>query len=401
MENDGRITPPRDMERPVSELMRYISSVTTLNPGDVICCGTNHQGLGSMQDGDEMITSVSGIGSYTLHVKDSLEREWQRGIDREAGAQVIASAQHPVAQERGGTIMRLVLTSDNRIGALRDETVVDVSSVFADILFRSAADRMPRILAVLVDRRSQVEEAAASGTPLQDISLQAPVPRPPKIMAAFGNYREGTDRERQTQDMFLESPDSIIGPGGTVVLPNHPAEIFHHEAELALVIGRRSKNLPADERALDAIAGYTCAIDVSARGLGRIGPSRIGKSFDTFTPLGPAIVTTDEVPDAQNLRVTLSVNGELRQDYSTRDMEYQVPEILSFISSYMTLVPGDVIMCGTNHQGLGALQDGDQVDMSIENVGSLSVNVRDPQKREWPRGIDTAMAERQRAEGSA
>ena len=297
--------------------------------------------------------------------------------------------------------MKLVLTSDNRIGALRDETVVDVSSVFSDIPYRSAADRMPRVLAVFLDRRSQIEAAIASGTPLQDVSLQAPVPRPPKIMAAFGNYREGTDRERQTQDMFLESPDSIVGPGGTVVLPTHPADIFHHEAELAIVVGRRSKDLPADERALDAIAGYTCAIDVSARGIGRIGPSRIGKSFDTFTPLGPAIVTPDEVPDVQNLRVTLSVNGELRQDYSTRDMEYQVPEILSFISSYMTLVPGDVIMCGTNHQGLGALQDGDQVDMSIENVGSLSVNVRDPLKREWPRGIDTATAERLRAAGSA
>ena len=105
--------------------------------------------------------------------------------------------------------------------------------------------------------------------------------------------------------MFLESPDSVIGPNGTVVLPNHPVTIVHHEAELALVVGRRAKDLPADERALAALAGYTCAIDVSARGLGRIGPSRIGKSFDTFTPLGPAIVTTDEVPDPQNLRVTL------------------------------------------------------------------------------------------------
>ena len=192
------------------------------------------------------------------------------------------------------------------------------------------------------------------------------MPRPPKLIAAFGNYREGSERERQIQDMFLESPDSVIGPNGTVVLPNHPGTIFHHEAELALVVGRRAKDLPADERALEALAGYTCAIDVSARGLGRIGPSRIGKSFDTFTPLGPAIVTVDEVPDPQNLHVTLTVNGEQRQDYSTSDMEYSVVEVLAFISSYMTLVPGDVIMCGTNHQGLGALQDGDRVEMTIE-----------------------------------
>ncbi|MGE3796490.1 MAG: fumarylacetoacetate hydrolase family protein [Thermomicrobiales bacterium] len=297
--------------------------------------------------------------------------------------------------------MRLVLTYDNRIGVQRNGTVVDVSSAFSDIPFRTASDRMPRILGVLKDRRAHVERLAAEGLAESGLALQAPVPRPPKLIAAFGNYREGTERERQTQDMFLESPDSVIGPGGTVVLPNHPAEIFHHEAELALVIGARSKDLPADDRALNAIAGYTCAIDVSARGIGRVGPSRIGKSFDTFTPLGPAIVTPDEVADAQNLRVTLTVNGELRQDYSTRDMEYQVPEILSFISSYMTLVPGDVILCGTNHQGIGALQDGDQVEMSIENVGSLSVSVRDPLKREWSRGIDSAFAERQRAAGFA
>jgi 2-keto-4-pentenoate hydratase/2-oxohepta-3-ene-1,7-dioic acid hydratase in catechol pathway len=297
--------------------------------------------------------------------------------------------------------MRLVLTQDDRIGVERDGGMVDVSAAFADIRYRTAADRMPRVLAAVNERRSRVEELAASGRTESMPALQAPVPRPPKLIAAFGNYREGSDRERQTQDMFLESPDSVIGPGGTVVLPNHPATIFHHEAELALVVGQRVKDLPADERALEALVGYTCAIDVSARGMGRIGPSRIGKSFDTFTPLGPAIVTTDEVTDPQNLRVTLAVNGETRQDYSTSDMEYGVPEILSFISAYMTLVPGDVILCGTNHQGLGALQDGDQVEMAIEGIGTLSVSVHDPQRRKWPRGIDEEMAEKQRAVGAS
>ena len=297
--------------------------------------------------------------------------------------------------------MRLVLTQDDRIGVERGSGIVDVSAAFADIRYRTAADRMPRVLAAFNERRSRVEELAASGSAEPMPTLQAPVPRPPKLIAAFGNYREGSDRERQTQDMFLESPDSVIGPGGTVILPNHPATIFHHEAELALVVGQRVKDLPADERALEALVGYTCAIDVSARGMGRIGPSRIGKSFDTFTPLGPAIVTTDEVTDPQNLRVTLAVNGETRQDYSTSDMEYGVPEILSFISAYMTLVPGDVILCGTNHQGLGALQDGDQVEMAIEGIGTLSVSVHDPQRRKWPRGIDEEMAEKQRAVGAS
>ena len=296
--------------------------------------------------------------------------------------------------------MRLVLTRDDRIGVQRNGGMVDVSAAFADIPYRTAADRIPRVLAAVQERRPRVEELAAAGEPEPLPDLQAPVPRPPKLIAAFGNYREGTDRERQPQDMYLQSPDSVIGPNGTVVLPNHPATVFHHEAELALVIGRRAKDLPADERALEAVLGYTCAIDVSARGLGRIGPNRIGKSFDTFTPLGPAIVTVDEVPDPQNLRVTLSVGGEPRQDYSTSDMEYGPVEVLAFISSYMTLVPGDVILCGTNHQGLGAVQDGDRVEMSIEGIGTLAVSVRDPQHREWPRGIDREMAERLRAVGT-
>jgi len=297
--------------------------------------------------------------------------------------------------------MKLVLTSDDRLAVLEDGGIVDVSEAFADIRYRTAADRMPRVLAALVDRRQRVEDLARRGQSMPVPGLQAPVPRPPKVIAAFGNYREGSDRERQTQDMFLESPDSVIGPDGTVVLPNHQASIFHHEAELALVIGRRAKDLPADDRALDALAGYTCAIDVSARGLGRVGPSRIGKSFDTFTPLGPAIVTVDEVPDPQDLQVTLAVNGEMRQTYSTADMEYRVVEVLAFISSYMTLVPGDVILCGTNHQGLGAVQDGDRVEMTIERVGTLAVSVSDPLKQEWPRGVDQETAARQRAVGTS
>lgn len=296
--------------------------------------------------------------------------------------------------------MRLALTGDDRIVVQQDGSFVDVSEAFSDIRYRTSRDRMPRVLAVFKERRSRVEELARNGSPISVETLQAPVPRPPKLIAAFGNYREGTDRERQTQDMFLESSDSVIGPEGTVILPNHPATIFHHEAELGLVVGTRAKDLPADERALEALAGYTCAIDVSARGLGRMGPSRMGKSFDTFTPLGPTIVTTDEVPDPQNLRVTMEVNGELRQDYSTSDMEYSVVEVLAFITSYMTLVPGDVLMCGTNHQGLGALQDGDRSVMTIEGIGVLAVNVRDPQQREWARGIDQEMASRQRTVGA-
>ncbi|MBA2454913.1 MAG: fumarylacetoacetate hydrolase family protein [Chloroflexia bacterium] len=292
--------------------------------------------------------------------------------------------------------MKLVHTAEFGIGVLRDDGVVDVSAIFEDIPYRSAVDRMPRILGAFHERRDQVEKMAASADITGSATILAPVPRPPKLIAAFRNYFEGVDRERREQDMFLESPDSVLDPGGTVVLPPHPATIFHHEAELGLVIGKRSKDLPADEGAYEALAGYTCAMDVSGRGIGRMGPSRIGKSFSTFTPLGPAIVTPDEVGDPQQLQITLIVNGQQRQSYSTADMEYPVVEMLAFLSSYMTLVPGDVIMCGTNHQGLGPLQHGDHELMEIEKVGRLEVDVVDEQRRTWPYEVDQEMAARAR-----
>lgn len=277
--------------------------------------------------------------------------------------------------------MRLVLTRDDRLGAERDGSFVDVSAVFDDIRYRSAADRMPRVLAVLAERRARFDEAVANGRPAPLPDLQTPVPRPPKLIAVVGGDRPEAANERAAQDMFLLSPDSVAGPNGTVVLPNHPASGFQAEAELALVIGRRAKDLPADERALEAVIGLTCAIDVAALGLGRIGPSRIGASFDSFTPLGPAIVSIDEVADPRNLRVTLTVNGETRQDYATGDLEYGVVESLAFISSYMTLVPGDVILCGSSRPSAETLRDGDHLAATIEGIGTLAATVRDSRHR--------------------
>lgn len=293
--------------------------------------------------------------------------------------------------------MRIVHTAEFSVGVLRADGVVDVSAVFEDIPYRSDVDLMPRVLGLLQERRGQIETMASSAHTSEQATILAPVPRPPKLIAAFRNYLEGVQQEeRRPQDLFLESPDSVLRPNGTVVLPPHQAEIFHHEAELALVIGKRCKDLSADESAYDVLAGYTCAIDVSGRGLGRVGPTRYGKSFDTFTPLGPAIVTPDEVGDPQNLDVTLTVNGQQRQAYSTADMEYSVIETLTFLTSYMTLVPGDVVMLGTNHQGLGPLQHGDQVEMEIEKVGTLKVDVVDEQRRSWVAQVDEAFAARAR-----
>jgi 2-keto-4-pentenoate hydratase/2-oxohepta-3-ene-1,7-dioic acid hydratase in catechol pathway len=236
--------------------------------------------------------------------------------------------------------------------------------------------------------------SAGGGIPLVDVKLASPLTRPTKIVCMIGNYREGTDRPLQILDIFFKSPEGIIGDGDTVTLPPHQASIFHHEAELAVVIGRESKNL-AREDVLDAIFGYTVFNDVSARGTGREGiASFLGKSFDTFAAFGPWIVTKDELPDPYALRVTVEVGGELRQDYSTSDMERPIDEIVSYISSVTTLHPGDVICCGTNHQGLGAMQDGDAVTTAVSGIGAFTIHVDDPTRREWERGVDRDMAER-------
>ncbi len=295
--------------------------------------------------------------------------------------------------------MKLVHTLEFDLGVLRGDEVIDITPMFDDIRYRSSLDRVPKLLGAATEQRDAVAEYvgdAPAGPKYDSLNILAPVPRPPKLLACLRNYFEGVDRERDPQDMFLESPDSVIGTGGIVVLPAHEATIFHHEAELALVIGRRSKDLPADERALDCLAGYTMAIDVSGRGIGRMSPSRMGKSFNTFTPLGPMILTPDEVRDPQELQITLGVNSEVRQAYSTSDMEYSVVEVLAYASSFMTLVPGDVIMLGTNHQGLGPVQNGDNVVMGIDGFGSLEVSVVDEQERSWPVGIDEDMAARTR-----
>ena len=165
--------------------------------------------------------------------------------------------------------------------------------------------------------------------------------------------------------------------------------IFMHEAELALVIKGPAKKVgQADWRS--AVFGYTCLIDVSARGEGRRtwkAGSWLGKSFDTFAPIGPCIATADEIPEPNNLVVRFWNDGQLRHNYNTDDMEHRVPELIEFASTVMTLNTGDLIACGTNHEGLGALQDGETVEIEIERIGRMALNVADPLKRQWERGV--------------
>ena len=225
---------------------------------------------------------------------------------------------------------------------------------------------------------------------LAEVRLLAPVPRPGKVLGCIGNYWEHAQREPRPLNMFLKNPDAVVGPGGTIELPDfHEPWIFMHEAELAVVIKGPAKSVRRQDWK-SAVFGYTCLIDVSARGEGRSTwkqGSWLGKSFDTFCPIGPCIVTADEVPDPNDLHVQLFDDGELRHNYHTDDMEHRVPELIEFATTIMTMRSGDLISCGTNHEGLGPLQDGEKVKISIERIGEMTLDVVDPLQRVWERGI--------------
>jgi len=270
---------------------------------------------------------------------------------------------------------------------IRDEVLVDLSDVVgATIMNELPEDRMLAIIAQFDALRPAIEACTGPTHALSLVQLRAPVPSPNKMLFAQGNYFEGTDTPALPLNMFVKLPSSILDPGGTVQLTSDDAFIFQHEAELAVIIGKGGKAIPV-ENALEHVFGYSSVIDVSARGLGR-GLDLIDKSADTFCPFGPWITTADEISDPQKLRVRLSVDGAPRQDYNTDDMEHSVPELISWASQILTLEPGDVIACGTNHQGLGPLQGGETATIEIEKIGPMSVQIQDPLNRRWPVGVD-------------
>ncbi len=229
--------------------------------------------------------------------------------------------------------------------------------------------------------------------PLDKVRLRAPLPRPGKFLCCIANYWEHAQRERRPLSMFLKNPDAVIGPGDTIELPEFTEPwAFMHEAELAIVIKGPVKRVKR-ENWRDAVFGYTAMVDVTARGEGRrtwpatTPASWMGKSFDTFAPLGPCIATADEIPDPNNVLIRLWNNGQLRHNYNTDDMEHRVPELIEWATTIMTLNSGDIISCGTNHEGLGMLQDGETVEIEVQGVGRMALKVRDPLQRQWERGV--------------
>ena len=237
---------------------------------------------------------------------------------------------------------------------------------------RTAADPFVQVVKIIDD----LDSGLIAAQPLiEGQPMFAPlVPRPGKIVAAPVNYTDHQEEMKVSGDVsalgfFLKSPTSVLSHGGTVRLP-YSDRRFDQEGELAVVVKKRARHIdPGDYT--DYIAGYTCLLDITMRG-GEDRSTR--KSFDTFTPVGPYLVTPDEVGPLNDLTLRCSVNGVLRQDADISALIWDVPRFLSYASSVTTLEPGDIVTTGTP-AGVGAISEGDVVEVSIDQVGTLSVTV--------------------------
>jgi len=284
--------------------------------------------------------------------------------------------------------VKLLLFDDFKLGVLRGDQVVDVTDAVKDIPHIGPGDLMSGLIARFGDYRKKIEDAAGKGkpVPVSGVRVRPPLPKPTTIVCMAVNYMEdGTRSEPAPINAFLKSPSAIIGPGDTMVLPDVPATIFEGEAEMALIIGKRATAVPA-ARAMEYVFGYCNFIDGSARGLLPTGNTFYQmKSRDTFAPMGPYLVTADEIADPHKLAIRLSVNGTVKQSFNTSDMAHKIPRCIEWVTSIHTLEPGDVLATGTNHRGLSAFMDGDRIELETEGMGVLRFTIKDDLKRTWAR----------------
>ncbi|MEV6259008.1 fumarylacetoacetate hydrolase family protein [Nocardia sp. NPDC051911] len=277
--------------------------------------------------------------------------------------------------------MRFIVFDKDRLGLLEGDEVVDVTS----LLTVSPGPAGP--LHRLIERGETVEWSPDQLSDLprrkrSEITCTAPFPRPPKIIAAPVNYLDHKAEMAYVRSIaelgiFLKASSSVIGPGEQVRLPYSDIRI-DQEGELTVVIGKTAHEVPV-ERALEHVFGYTCGLDMSVRSTE---DRSTRKSFDTFTPLGPVVVTADEIPDPGALSLETRVNGKVRQQASTRDLIFGVAELVAYASSVMTLWPGDIILTGTP-AGVGPVVDGDSIEVEISEIGTLAVTVTSSSARPY------------------
>ena len=280
--------------------------------------------------------------------------------------------------------MRLITykaKNDARLGLLRDDHVVDLAT--------ASDGRLPSDMRTFLQQGEpalqlarQVEQNATASLPLAEVTLLAPIPNPSKVVAIGLNYmdhcREQNIEPPEAPIIFAKFPSAVVGPGAAIRWDPALTRKVDYEVELAVVMGRTARRVSAAD-ALDYVAGYTICNDVSARDL-QFGDRQWvrGKSLDTFCPLGPWLVTRDEIPDPHDLSIRCTLNGDVMQDSTTAEMIFGVPQLVEFISRAFSLLPGDVIATGTP-DGVGVfrspqifLQDGDVVTVEIEGLGQLT-----------------------------
>jgi 2-keto-4-pentenoate hydratase/2-oxohepta-3-ene-1,7-dioic acid hydratase in catechol pathway len=283
--------------------------------------------------------------------------------------------------------MKLCRFGDDRVGMVRGGSIRDVTPALAALpSYRYPLPRFDPLIAHLPDLRARIEAEAdrSPDLPLTEARLLSPVANPGKVVAAPVNYRKHLEEARadaaihhnkqveeiQRVGLFLKATSSVVGPSEGVAI-RHPDRRTDHEIELAAIIGKCADRVPA-ERAFDYIAAYCIGLDITVRG-----PEErsLRKSVDSYTVLGPWLVTADEIGDLENLDLELSVNGEVRQRANTRDLLITIAGLIAFASSFYTLFPGDVILTGTP-EGVGPIQPGDVMRATIARIGSMSVEVR-------------------------
>ena len=267
--------------------------------------------------------------------------------------------------------------------------VAPVAGAAGDHLPATMADLVAGGAAALASLRAAGPELAAAttaGRPVDELELLAPLPRPGKVVAVGLNYLgHATEQQQQPPSeplVFAKLPSAVVGHGSEIVWDPALARQVDAEAELAVVIGRRARHVSVAD-ALDHVLGYTACNDVSARDLQAADGQWVrAKSLDTFCPMGPVLVTADELPDPSGLRIECRVNGTPMQSASTADMHFSVSQLISWCSASFTLEPGDVIATGTP-PGVGIyrdpprlLADGDEVVVEIERIGRLANRCR-------------------------
>jgi 2-keto-4-pentenoate hydratase/2-oxohepta-3-ene-1,7-dioic acid hydratase in catechol pathway len=284
--------------------------------------------------------------------------------------------------------MKLLFFDDFKLGVLKGEMVIDVSDKVSNIPHTGSHNLISGLIEHFDEYKSELQQAVnhLKGVPVKGVRIRPPLPRPNNIDCMAVNYMEdGTRKETAPINAFLKTANAIIGDGDTMVLPDVAATIFEGEAEMALVIGKRATGIKQAD-AMQYVFGYLNFIDGSARGLPPDSNSFYQmKARDTFAPMGPYLVTADEIPDSLKLQVRLWNNGVLMQNYNTSDMAHKIPRCIEWITSIHTLEPGDVVATGTNHRGLNPFMDGDKIEMEVTGLGRLHFSVRDDLKRTWAR----------------